>query len=46
MQDYRANSLNAPYNFQKALKTGHIMIGSALTIASLPVARIQATLNL
>ncbi|KAI5477218.1 Phosphoenolpyruvate/pyruvate domain-containing protein [Pseudohyphozyma bogoriensis] len=45
MQKYRPASLNQPYKFKQALSTGRVMLGTGLSIASLPVARIQAVLN-
>ncbi|KAK4704358.1 4-hydroxy-2-oxoheptanedioate aldolase, partial [Phenoliferia sp. Uapishka_3] len=44
-QQYRAYSLNQPFRFVDAIKTGKIMLGTGLSIPSLPVARIQATLG-
>ncbi|KAG8843544.1 hypothetical protein FRB96_003907 [Tulasnella sp. 330] len=45
MEDYRANSLNQPMRFRDVLKSGKTIVGTAIALASVPAARITATLG-
>ncbi|KAG8868309.1 hypothetical protein FRB97_002554 [Tulasnella sp. 331] len=45
MEDYRANSLNQPMRFRDVLKSGKTIVGTAIALASVPAAKITATLG-
>ncbi|KAG9025973.1 hypothetical protein FRB95_009538 [Tulasnella sp. JGI-2019a] len=45
MEDYRANSLNQPPRFRDALKTGKVIVGTGIGIASVPSAKVTASLG-
>ena len=45
MASYRPNALNQPPRFKEALKTGKVLLGTGLGIASVEAAKITAQLN-